>query len=325
MPVVVLSGPEKAGKSTLAEIIRKKYGAMVRHWGPVTGDHQYARPLLSDCLSDTLTVWDRSWVCEHVYATLLGRERRAAGPAGAWLMEWLYGRAVRAVGVSAVVLPRLTEDELAERWVARRDEGDLPVPPLAEVKSYQDYALRFGLRFVVNSFRSVAELEPEADRLVQEAREAYGRRVMPGVEVFCGDPRSPVWVLGERPGHRGDQDWRPHNFRAGTFLPFTSGHTTRLGRSLGDAAFRVGWGNIPQIDRGRLAAEPRLVVACGNLVDSWVGRHAPGARRVRVTHPSYLYRWADGMSKADEVERDLKTAIEETLRDHGEATAQRNR
>ena len=106
MSIFVFDGPEKAGKSTLIDaFVKQAYpsGKFTLHrWGPVAPDDRVYAPVLRDDLvvKRSPAIWDRSWVSEHVYASLLGRDRRLRGDP--WLGEWLHGRAVYTDGIGII-------------------------------------------------------------------------------------------------------------------------------------------------------------------------------------------------------------------------------
>ena len=130
MTVIMIDGPEKAGKSTLVEALHLR-GAYVRKWtGPaVPDDSEYFIPLQIDAKSQRIVVWDRGWASEVVYGQLLEQPRRLAGD---WQRaELLYGRlievAVMLLGPNVETLKRL------------RDSTDLPIDPSAERRAFAHY------------------------------------------------------------------------------------------------------------------------------------------------------------------------------------------
>lgn len=80
MPLVILDGPEAAGKSTLIDALVQEWGKkhMVRHWGPRKSWLEYCQPLFDDLQfceerPQWLIVWSRSWVSRMVYNKLLSQ------------------------------------------------------------------------------------------------------------------------------------------------------------------------------------------------------------------------------------------------------------
>lgn len=67
--IIVIEGPEKAGKTTLTKFLIAKKPMEIRHWGPVDPDDRvYTEQLIKDVESDNWIIWDRCWPSEHVYA-----------------------------------------------------------------------------------------------------------------------------------------------------------------------------------------------------------------------------------------------------------------
>ena len=135
MPVILVEGPEKAGKSTLVRALLKRIpNAKVRKFtGPIQGD-EYSEALLEDTLPSLfplITIWDRGWVSEWVYSGLLRRPSKLTGDRAQFFDEWLIG----AGGVGVVLLgPDI------KTLTKNRDETDLEVDPEAERLYFSEYA-----------------------------------------------------------------------------------------------------------------------------------------------------------------------------------------
>lgn len=278
MPLIILDGPEKAGKSTLVKRLEQWYGARSVHWGPVTDHSRYVEPLARDVLDKGLVVWDRCWASECVYGPLLDRQHR--DESDPWLMEWLYSRAVDTVGVKAVLLPVSTEETRE-----RRDDTDLPVDPDMEAASYRSYAERFGWEVLINDY-TPRSVEDNADYLALKAWTTVASVTLRPPQ-YCGPTNPRILVVGEE----GNPD-NPHKPR-GRWLPFTSRYTTMFGRAMGDPALTCGWVNFPRVSL-RTLRSPRIVVACGGRVYSRLLRSGwlqPHQKLIKVNHPSWMYRW----------------------------------
>jgi hypothetical protein len=280
MPLIVLDGPEKAGKSTLAQELVRQHNAVYVHWGPVKDHSRYVEALERDVAlaEHRLVVWDRCWASETVYGPLLNRKQR--DESDPWLMEWLYGRAANTVGTRAIVLP-INRDRLA----VLRDDTDLPVDPIAEYEKYMAYGRRFGWQIMWNTYEEVS-VRRNADLLASAAYAQY-KKVTIAPPHYAGPPDPDVLVVGE--------DGNPDNPSKprGCWIPFTSRYTTRLGRAMGDNALRCGWTNFPHVIPSVLRS-PRTVLACGDRVYSRLLAMdvlGPHQRLVKIQHPSWMYRW----------------------------------
>lgn len=287
MAVIVIDGPEKAGKSTLAAKLQT-LGCKVRHWGPVPEHYVYASPLVADCASEDIWIWDRGWASEHVYGILLARDRVLARDP--WYGEWIFSRGVLTNGVLAMQL-----GPGAATLKKRRDSDDLPVGPWAERAAFEAYAYTYGW--------DVFEGNPD-DQLAQflynkvvDKMEGAGTMHLP---VYAGPAFAPVVFVGEarNPGDPWD----------GQF-PFGSPMTTMYGRILGMNANKCGWTNT-DADPAWLRRRP-VVVACGQRAAQWCARN--NIRHRLVPHPSWLYRFRRHGALRVEVEAELKAIVAKGL------------
>jgi hypothetical protein len=151
--IIILDGPEKSGKSTLIERVRQDlecvgYDVRLRKWGQlVIDDREYAEPLMRDTesYSNVVTIWDRSWASEHVYAKMLNRDRRLKD--NPLLGELLHRRALFGQGMAFMLAPAVEDGA-----VSRRDSSDLSVDPLLERKEFINYALKYRWFGMLNAY-----------------------------------------------------------------------------------------------------------------------------------------------------------------------------
>lgn len=80
MPLVIIDGPEAAGKTTIIDALLEEWGepSMYRHWGPRDSWLEYCQPLFDDlkrCRENPteLIVWSRSWASRTIYNKLLNQ------------------------------------------------------------------------------------------------------------------------------------------------------------------------------------------------------------------------------------------------------------
>ena len=299
MTVILIDGPEKAGKSTVIAAIERRFaGVEVRRWGPVSPDDRvYSAPMAEDLEKPGIVVWDRGWPSEYVYGTLLNRDRRLTNDP--WLGEWLHGRALQTAGVRCILL-----GPDPETLTKHRNETDLPVPPAVERQMYQEYGFRFGYVTIDNQ-HTPWEATKCANMLVGMAYAADTRARNEGVKPpwYAGPADAKVVFVGEHMGNK--------RTVRGAWLPLSSRLTTMLGRDLEDDAFKCGWTNAadcpPQALRNR-----ELIVACGDTAAKWVEFHVQPRRWIRIDHPAYIYRWKDG-SRGQEIMGKRLTAHRKTL------------
>ena len=135
MPVILVEGPEKAGKSTLIRTLLEKIPtAKVRKFsGPMQGE-EYLVALLEDTrpsLFPMVTIWDRGWASEFVYSWMLQRPTALTGHKAEDLDKIL----IETGGIGVVLLgPNLGT------LIKNRDETDLDVSPRGERAYFQAYA-----------------------------------------------------------------------------------------------------------------------------------------------------------------------------------------
>lgn len=210
-----ISGPEKAGKSTLVD----QLASTVRVYGWHVIHCRCRRPQDFDPLayldmielglrSDTLVILDRSWPDDAVYNDML--DRTVSYDEAEY--EWHIGTAVRALGC------KLMLTATPKTLIARRSSDDLDVDPLTENLNFLCYGLRWGW--------PVASSDPPysdgggdiRDLLVASITHhliVANRNIVRGIipPHISGNPRAQIAVLGE-----GDHLSRRDGAR---WLPFT--------------------------------------------------------------------------------------------------------
>lgn len=299
--MITVSGPEKAGKTTLLTEVQNRLtfgGQMVftRHWSKIDTDLDYLVALKSDIervKRGEWVLWDRSWVCEHVYSKLLERGGRFADDP--WLAQWLYGRAVDAIGTQAILLPwSILQNE------QRRDATDLPVDATEEVNAYSDYARMAYIPVLFNGYRD-EDLSANASFLIRRANLQWSA-ALAAPPQYAGRPDAKVIVVGEQ---RNEKSTLP-----GSWLPFTSPFTTAFARSLGSVAFQAGWTNAAEINPAVLRKEGRSFITCGKISTIFVSRYVNSQRSIEIPHPAYLYRWGKAKALIPEVTAKVRQYIE---------------
>ena len=273
--IVLIDGPEKAGKSTLAATLASVLHGTVRHWGPVSPDDRVYTPLLKqDCASTNWVIWDRGWPSEYVYGKLLHRDRRLVSDP--WLGEWLHGRAVQTAGLRVILTPR---DPL--QLMDLRTVSDLPVSPIIETQTFIEYGNAYGYLMLKNDYT------PEGDnRLINSIVSRLGTANTFTPPAFAGPINARVVFVGE--------ELNGNSRVPGAWLPFTSRLTMELGRRLGDRAFWFGWTNVGDVSLEYLSN--KFVVACGEKAGRWLDNSS--IVRLVIPHPAWLYRYSNARTLA---------------------------
>lgn len=289
MPVIIIEGCEKAGKSTLInELVQQLHGnvgcdAERVHWvGRAKPDDRIYSDLLREHSQDLskVWIWDRGWPSEYVYGTLLGQDRRLA--LDPWLGEWLHGRAVQVTGVRVILRgPHFHTLE------ALRDSSDLNVSPREEQATYTSYGMRFGWRVLTNEHTQQG-LDESINTILAElfSKEKYVYEQL-SPPKFAGPLDAKIAVVGEK---LSDSD---------SWLPFTSYFGTLLGREFGDDAFKVLWTNASTCDP-QLLRDKEIIITCGKIANEWSHREVKGGfnqKIISIPHPSYLYRFNDDRAR----------------------------
>ena len=269
--IILIDGPEKAGKSTLIKALAEKLHARVRPWGQITPDDRVYTPFLrSDTFARDWVIWDRGWPSEHVYGRLLNRDRRLARDP--FLGEWLHGRAVQTAGVRCMLVPH----DFVET-TKRVDETDLKVDRFHECMAFAAYGADYNYTCLTN-FYTDQSIKDNIEIIMSQVTNAD--KLIP--PLYAGPYDAKVMFLGESRNDEGK-----HSI-PGAWLPFTSRLTMELGRRMGNKAFSCGWTNVEDVSYEFML--DKFVVACGEQASDWV--QDCDIDHVSIPHPAWLYRFA---------------------------------
>lgn len=281
----VFDGPEKSGKTTVIREIAYKllelgYGVTVRRWGPISPDDRVYGPeiLQAATMPDKhITLWDRSWAAEHVYANLLGRDRRSANDP--FIVAWLHDRPLTAIGKGTIILAPNTQ------WsIDRRDQTDIPCDPELERKAFIRYGFENRWELLVNSFLGGAAATANAWLWTtfyptQEKLKTYELKP----PAYFGPPDSPVVIVGSLDSEDYPGGWGP--FRSRSSLTF--------GREFGYDVNKIGWATAHECPPAPLRKGRRLIVAVGEIAHLWVKSFVAPEKHVEVIavpSPAWAYR-----------------------------------
>lgn len=278
MPLFVVSGPEKAGKTTLLNAVEAEWTARGltvakrRNWNGAGRDPddprdvRNLRALMQDLPlakeADQLVMWDRSWICETIYGTLLGRFSDLADTH--LLGEWLYGRAVQALGLSVILLP-----EKYQQAASRRTPDDLEVHPALEYHAYSNYANEHGVLKIENNYDELS-LMFNTTIIVDSLLEARFRPTPPG---YAGPKDAKVIVVAE--------SFEANPF-LGEWLPLSHRHGIELAKELGpEIALQLGWATARQFPPN-LIRKADTLIAIGDGPARWCEYYI-GHKDIRTT------------------------------------------
>jgi hypothetical protein len=298
VPIVVLDGPEKAGKTTLANLLVSEYGATRRHFTaePEAGelyDLTFLRALIADSRSPGIVVWDRSWASEAVYGGYFGRDRRAARDP--WIAEWLYGRAVATLGVRVMLL-----GPSVDRLHGTRTPDDHHIPVAVERRLFEAHAQQYGWEYCIENHHTLSAAASTAHALVTHLQVRGALLEGDGVTVpdYVGPPDPRVLVVGESRNAWGHYP--------GGWAPFTSWYTTRFGRLFGPPGINFGWTNADVVSPD-IIDRAEHVVACGAVAHKAVRLVRRDA--LEVPHPAWFYRWGSARASVPEIETRLLDTV----------------
>lgn len=154
--IILLDGPEKAGKTTLRtrfveEAEKYKWHVIQAHMKrPTPVDHNAYLPLLLlGCRTDSLVIFDRSWVSEVVYNQLLKRTETDLTIAQVNTFHYI----VDTAGISFI----LTDDP--ENLESLRSADDLSVSVPFEVAAYNRYARGHFIGIITKEMTSQAFIQ----------------------------------------------------------------------------------------------------------------------------------------------------------------------
>lgn len=255
--LIVIDGPEKAGKTTLvtalaSDLRRLGHLVTVHKQGPWEPNDAFIAPRVKSHAHDSVIhIWDRAWASEEVYATLLNRRRRANG--NPFLMEWLHGRATPH---KFILLP--TDIEYNARL---RDDTDLPVNPGAEYSEFAKYR-DYGYKILYNSYTAEDILSNIST--VYASMDRKSSMYAPISYVYGSPEAKIVFVAPRNEGCKFDR-WMPLSYNAAYEM---------FSEVLGTAAFKCAY-MFAHVGNPALLADARLVTAIGKEAADWVHYYGP--------------------------------------------------
>ncbi len=296
--LLIVDGPEKAGKTTLIEKFINYCGvrgisAQRRHWskpGPTHHSFVYTLPMI-EALNNKdvgIEIWDRSWASEYVYPLLMPetRSERRIFWDDPWLAAFSYDRALMTNGARLMLL-----GPSVDHLRAKRDETDWPIDPALEQRAYDDYAVKTGWMISHNQHT------PDHDNYIIEQvfKTITNQQIIPELSApeFVGPirPGNKVIIIGEARNEDLPKAW----------LPFTSRYTIRLARQFGDCGLFYQWSNASHIEANftffKDYLEDTTVVACGSVAQQ-VANRLGVSDILTIPHPAHGFRWGQEVAEA---------------------------
>lgn len=279
--LLVVDGPEKAGKTTLisqvtAAVRQAGYSWHIVHCRnnkPKNFDPWvYLHQVRLAARSDTLVVLDRSWASDVVYDRLLNREPAMS----ARRYEWHVGNAVETLGTRVMLTAN------PKTLAARRDGTDHPVDPKSEADEFERYGRLWGWRVEESGNVSVRELVD----LLFLASNRMGYGVCP--PWAGGSPYSKTVVLGEAAA-------KPKKVPKAAWLPFTSKSTRWMADVVSPPFNRFLYTNVKACQENPALLDVVLradrVIALGRVAERFAEREIRWAAVEMLPHPSAVVRW----------------------------------
>lgn len=252
--LILVDGPEKAGKTTLVNYLNTTlqcvgYETEVVHQGPWTPDDRIIAGMVKQHSQDRMVhIWDRGWPSEEVYASLLGRNRRARH--NAFLMEWLHGR---ATPYKYILLPND-----GNQLISRRDSSDLPVNVFDEIEEYKKYE-DYGYRVLTNDYQNIA-VDANAFSILVDLQKKQTPHVF-------GNPDAKVWFVAKKDEGCKDDRW----------MPLSYDYALRaFQQALGPKAMQCAF-MFARLGNPALLSGDKIVTAIGVEAAEWVRYYVPAS------------------------------------------------
>jgi hypothetical protein len=287
MSLIIIDGPEKAGKTTLAKAMMKRDPRLgYRHWSE-SNLEVYAEAVAEDVRRAKPVIWDRGWPSAHVYDSLLVDRHNSWWHREPWDLEWFFTRPMLTNGIH-IILTGANVGVLKARRAAEPDSGDLPVSPAEERAAFYAYGDTWG-------WEIHSEFSPtEIDRLLVRAWRLQAQADTQLLPRWTGPIDAPVVFLGE------DGPCPPHH------IPFCGEYSSQYGRLLGPLAMKCAWATL---DADARWLRGRTIIAMGQEAITHCYRLS--LHSIPVPHPHWLYRW----NKDDVIRMTAESTILNTIKE----------
>jgi hypothetical protein len=298
--IVMITGPEKVGKTTLArEVVRqsRRLGVHAVHAAFRRPDQlnptAYLDMVKMGARSDTLVVMDRGWPDEMVYGDLLRRE--PAIKSEAWA-EWCLGAPMRTAGMGIVLAP--------PRRRAQLEDNDLQIEYEDERRRFVSYGLKWGYSVIP---AMDVDTEVLAEWVIEYSDVLRNRMaVRKGAELpeYVGSTTPRVVLIAETRNTKSREQL--------AWAAMTTRYFQELAEAIGNTA--VSRTNSDMLGNQHVRASidtADVVLAFGRVAEKKL-RNA-GVKNVRpMGHPSYVFRWGAARVRRDQFLLELVYHVTQT-------------
>lgn len=286
--LIVLEGPDGAGKTTLARALSKALGARIIHHGPYPGldGVELARKYLDSmcpALGGADVIFDRSWLSEPIYAEVYRTQPSRISPEARRMLTRV------ALSAGVVVVKCLPPLKSCLQVFAGRAEDEY----LASSKQLREVYFRYadldtgGLPAVTYDYTETSS-PPSSGSLVAESRPNLG----PG--GGCWEFGRSILIVGDEPN---DHTHEPAAYQV-PFISFNKAACSWwLATQLDGAGISEGdlyWVNAKShagVADGQAMAtlRPRHVAALGQVASEWCQRF--NLEHIKFAHPQFHKRF----------------------------------
>lgn len=298
--IVLITGPEKTGKTTAALELVKRSRELQLHAVYATlrryeklDPSVYTDLVKLGCRTDTLVVMDRGWPDEFVYGNLLNRPQAFDN---SWA-EWCLGSVVRMVGGLYVFCP--------PHRLAELDDTDLQVHYAAESAVFRAYGEKWGYEIVDSSHG-----DPLGPILANVKARRWHMETSKG--MFPPYYVGPVWpkvvFIGQE---RNENTKEPMAWAPMTTYPTFRRVSTRYHEFYNHLG-RTNARDLKDKDICAAVLAADVVVAMGKKAQAAVAEIGYRGHLIETYHPSAVFRWGRFVNHrevfSDQIEEALRRA-----------------
>ena len=286
MPLIVVSGPHGVGKTAYINELERQWPhtAIVRFWSGPTLLEDNAIALSQDILrlrseKNLLIIWENSWVV----ATLHHLAKKFPNQGSEFLPEWLYSRAVDALGIRLMILPPEGFSPIGRSVISAEKD----------IEFYRSYAEKYGWEIITNDYEKTT-LQENVAALINRLENLIFAYWPP---LFAGPPKARAVCIDTAEQRRGK------NHSALT-LPQTNTYRIPWVEQLGPMLLKFAWADCKAIPLHVVRQFP-TVVALSDDSFRWSHTHVNHHHIIRV--PGYAdWRYEPNSTSPSSVETKMQ-------------------